>query len=329
MNRTIDRDRGQTQRPPEPNFWGKIDILLKPIGSIVTALIVGFISYLGSNLLQERQQIDAKVRLYAQIMSSREASETGLRREMFNSIIRTFLQSGVRKAGSDDDPRKQLEQRILAVQLLTYNFHDALDLGPLFKYLEREIGRLDASEDRKTILSRLKRTAKDVVNKQLALLETDGESKVGLFELSLGSKGEPHIDEVLANSVSTDSAVKQESSIYLEPKHFYVEMIKWNLELEEVKVRLKVTDPKTGNVEIDEVFWVGAFDFPLIDNARLRGGGRCAVVLQKFTNDEVQDENTIYGMAKLKLVYFHGSRASLRSRPYYDEVIREAVGNEL
>jgi hypothetical protein len=323
----------QRPQPKEPHFWDKVDILLRPIGGLATAAVVAYIGYTGSDVLQARQETNAKVQLYAQIMSSREAAETGLRREMFNSIIQTFLKPN---DGDRNMPRsRELQQRILAVQLLTYNFHDALDLGPLFKYLEHEVNEIyvDDEEAKKVSRKRLKRTARDVISKQLAALESDGALKAKTYFLRKKDRGIAHINDTLPESpVYKDDTVSDmrkspddsmEQYTHLPPKRFRVEVLDWDLASEEVKVRLKVLDPQSADVEFDEVFSVGWFDFPLIDNTRLTGGGRCAVVLLKFTSLKEDDSD---GHVKLSLVYFHGSRASLKTKPYYDDIIRDAIG---
>jgi hypothetical protein len=69
--------------------------------------------------------------------------------------------------------------------------------------------------------------------------------------------------------------------------------------------------------EIDTNFWVGLFDFPMIDNTRLTDDERCAVSLAALTPDIIT----------MALAYFPGSRASLKDKPYYDEVIRKLVGD--
>ena len=68
-------------------------------------------------------------------------------------------------------------------------------------------------------------------------------------------------------------------------------------------------------VEADFTFRVGFFDFPIIDNTRLSKGQRVAIVLRRWES----------GSAELALVYFPGSRASLKEKPYYDEVVHELV----
>ena len=345
MNEVNKEEKPQPATQPEPSFWGKIDILMKPIGGLTTAAVVAYMGYLGSDILQQRQQTNARVQLYAQIMSSREQAETGLRREMFNSIIQTFLRA---QSGEPPLPREQvLKQRMLALELLTYNFHDALDLGPLFKYLEGEtievLGRAGSKGER--TLNQLKRTARDIIVKQIAALEIDGATTSETFFLRDTERGVPTINQDMPHAdLSQEEGVSASSGLNagigagidagvfteLPKRNFRVEMIDWNLQTQELRVRLIVRDPRTAEIEFDELFWVGSFDFPLIDNTRLSGGGRCAVVLEEFTiyEEPEKDENgqDTYGDVKLNLVYFPGSRASLKSRPYYDEVIRQAIG---
>lgn len=347
MNDSQEQQESQKPAKPEPGFWTRLDILLKPIGGLATACVVAYIGYLGSNALQKNQQSEAKVQLYAQIMSSREQAETGLRREMFNSIIQTFLGSGKDKL----DPQTELERQILAVELLTYNFHDALDLGPLFKYLEQKSSVILAGSPDKleSTLNALKRTARDVTSKQMASLESDGEIKDSQFYFSNALRGEPYINTILPARPKPPPEIlrvkdgdadngKIEKS-WLPQKLFRVEVLDWDPVSEEIRVRLKVSNAETLDVEVDEVFWVGSFDFPQIDNTRLNGGGRCALVLQNFTyypepemselysaNGALLGTDEVFGDVRLNLIYFHGSRASLKSKPYYDEVISEAIG---
>jgi hypothetical protein len=62
---------------------------------------------------------------------------------------------------------------------------------------------------------------------------------------------------------------------------------------------------------------VSYFDFPMIDNTRLTGGDRCAIVLNGFSGYS----------ADITVVLFPGAYASLKEKPYYSEVI-ESVRQE-
>jgi hypothetical protein len=59
------------------------------------------------------------------------------------------------------------------------------------------------------------------------------------------------------------------------------------------------------------------FDFPMIDNTRLSGGERTAVSLTALNPS----------VLSVSMTYFPASRASLKDKPYYDEVIRDLVRN--
>jgi hypothetical protein len=110
-------------------------------------------------------------------------------------------------------------------------------------------------------------------------------------------------------------------------RQFTLELFSHDKASQEVLVRLfvsKVLSPEEcqrpdldllARKEVDTNFRVGLFDFPMIDNTRLSGGERSAVSLTALTPDVVS----------VALAYFPASRASLKDKPYYDEVIRQLV----
>ena len=62
--------------------------LLKVLALPLVTLVLG---YWFNSSLNERQQIDNNVRLYAEMMGRREESDSNLRKDMFNSILNTFM----------------------------------------------------------------------------------------------------------------------------------------------------------------------------------------------------------------------------------------------
>jgi len=64
---------------------------------------------------------------------------------------------------------------------------------------------------------------------------------------------------------------------------------------------------------------VSFYDFPMIDNTHLANGRRIAVVLRSWEP----------GRADIALVYFPGSRASLKEKPYYEELIEQLHPNQM
>jgi len=74
-------------------------------------------------------------------------------------------------------------------------------------------------------------------------------------------------------------------------------------------------EPPAG-VETNVVeFGVGFFDFPIIDNTRLSNDQRCAIVLTAFGESS----------ADITAIYFPGSYASLKEKPYYQEVVQNLL----
>jgi len=291
--------------------WDKWDIVLKPVGGLLTALSVAIVGYLGSQYLNRLQARDTNARLYAQLMSSRESSDSALRQQMFNQIISTFLS---KKDGSSASP----EDQVLALELLTYNFHETLDLSPLFKQVRSKVAPDDAEAPpgnptgaaENDLYERLKRVAIEVTGKQIAMLEDSGVVRRNLFVLFEEFEQHPEGIQLLQETLSFAAADKPRT------RRFTLWALGVTPDRREMKVRLEVWPTDAERAEADVAFTVGFFDFPMINNTRLPHGDRVAVVLENLAVDS----------AKLAVVYFPGSRASLKDKPFYDEVLDDLVG---
>ncbi|MGI8917354.1 MAG: hypothetical protein ACR2H6_02045 [Pyrinomonadaceae bacterium] len=289
-------NKGSQPAPAKPgrDSWDKIDIIFKFVGALGTAVVVGLVGIFGSSFLARQQEAETNLRLYTELMSKREEADTSLRKEMFNSIITNFL-----KPSANQPP----EKRVLNIEMLAYNFHDSLDLGPLFKDVYNE---LEANRARnQPYIDRLTRVTRDVVDKQVAMLAEAGGKRDGniIFEKL---KDQPGGVTVMDNYIT----VKSDQDQSLVQKQVRIEVLQVNPEKQELSVRLIVrSSPDT--YEADAVFTVGFFDFPMLDNIRLPGGSRCAVVLNTFDPE----------FADFTFVYFPGTRASLKEKPYYDEIL--------
>ena len=71
--------------------WDEADVLLKPLGGLLAALAVAVLGFRLNSTLQERQTTESNFRLYSELMSQREQAESALRKDMFKSIIDSFL----------------------------------------------------------------------------------------------------------------------------------------------------------------------------------------------------------------------------------------------
>lgn len=279
----------------EKDFWDKIDIILKPVGGLFTALAVAALGYYGSALVERQQSMDARVRLYSELMSKREEAESALRKDMFVSIIQSFL----------SPEGASLDTKVLNLELLAYNFHDALNLKPLFMHINKKVQAAQGDPARNEYKQRLIRVAREVTRKQLMVLEGVGQTfnRTVDFEEFRATPGGIVLDpaELIVGGIK---------------REFKVIVLKEDPELGEIRVRLEI---RTLGGQQDEVssteFWVGPFDFPMIDNVRLAGDQRCAVVLNNYNN---------FG-AELTVVYFPGSYASLKEKPYFQEVVNQLL----
>jgi hypothetical protein len=209
-------------------------------------------------------------------------------------------------------------------------------VGPLFKDVRRTIitNRPNGLDE---MMGRLEKVAVEVNSRQLAALSDNGTVEQGDVLLAKVREAGAYIafgPHVVADSsfrpgegvsrlcVSLDSA--QGERHY---RQFRLEVLDFDAGAREVQFRLYASKPLSAadcgrfdlpmvpNREIDTRFWVGLFDFPMIDNTRLTHGERCAIAITSLTPDEMQ----------LSLAYFPGSRASLKDKPYYDELIHDLL----
>ena len=292
-------------RPPR-DWWDKADIVLKPVGGLLTALAVAIVGFWTSNYLRDREAKenalrermetrDTNARLYSELISKREESESALRKDMFRSIIDSFLKSGP----------TTVEEQVLNLELLVYNFHESLNLKPLFEHVERQLaGRADAAGYR----ARLNRVAEEISKKQMLVLEEGGQR----FDTTLDTR------KLLFSGTEGDASAgyaARDLTVEGIRRNFRLEALQADPKSQMVDLRLTIRTPGAGgDLETTSTeFWVGYFDFPMIDNTRLSRDQRCGVVLNNF---DVAD-----GTADLTLVYFPGKYAGLREKPYYDEVV--------
>jgi len=276
--------------------WDKLDIIFKFVGALGTAVVVALVGIFGSSFLAQRQEAETNLRLYTELMSRREEADTSLRKEMFNSVITNFL-----TPASDERPDK----RVLNLELLAYNFHDSLDLGPLFKDVYKKL--YEKPQENKQYIERLVKVTREVIGKQIAMLAEAGGKRDGMIifnDLKENKQGVTAMDDVISVK-----SYDQSGHAITEKKQVRIEVLGVNPEKQELRVRLIVKTPPDTD-EADTVFSVGFFDFPMLDNVRLPEGHRCAIVLNDFEEDS----------ADFTFVYFPGSRASLKEKPYYDEI---------
>jgi hypothetical protein len=275
----------------QKDFWDKVDIVLRPINGLLTALAVALLGYYTTSILRQSEVRETNQRVYTEVMSSREQAESGLRKDMFLSIMQIFL----RPEGAG------VESKMLNLEMLAYNFSESLNLKPLFAHMDRRINTAAGSE-KKDYKERLDQVAREVKNRQMVLLEQVGRkfSRTIDFEKFRASPGgmELEPEKLVLNNTE---------------REFMLSVLGYDPERQELTMELGVRTPRESSNVQRRIFNVGFYDFPMIDNTRLSSDQRAAVVLNQ-TNE---------GGADLTLVYFPGSYASLKEKVSYDEVVEK------
>ena len=287
--------------------WERLGAILQSGGGLITAVTVAILGFIGSNYLKDRESADtasrermqaseANVRIYTELMSKREESESVLRKGMFDSMIQSFMKSG---SGS-------MDERVLNLELLSYNFNESINLKPLFVFIDKQI-RVSKEKGRGGYLDRVHKVATEITRKQMIVLEGAGrkfDRHIDLDSLAANPGGIPLDEDTLTVEGIT--------------RHFSIIVQKADKRTQELKLQLEIRTPidTLGNFEINTAeFWTGFFDFPMIDNTRLANDQRCSVVVNSFEDNS----------ADITLVYFPGSYASLKEKPYYKEEVQKLM----
>jgi len=306
--------------------------LIKALALPLVTLVLG---YWFNVSLKLRQQVESNIRLYAEMMGRREEADSNLRKDMFNSILTTFMS---RDPSLKLTSEELIRQQILSLELLAYNFHESLDIGPLFKDVQRRI----TVEERATnaeLRGRLESVATQVIEHQLTALADAGMIERGdalpdkikdlQAYIMFGPRAIPDPDMKPGESAARVCLSMPATDGSMHARQFRLELLSYDEAAREVQVHLYVSkllteeecrQPKLdleAKREVDTNFIVGLFDFPMIDNTRLSGGERTSVSLTALNPS----------VLSVALTYFPASRASLKDKPYYDEVIRDLVRN--
>lgn len=289
-----------SEEPKPKDSWDKVQIVLQPMGGLLTALAIAMFGFITSSKLDQRQALETNTRLYSELMSRREDSESALRKDMLVSIISSFL----------NPDRTDLNNDVLSLELLSHNFHESLNLKPLFLDLMRRIKRAGAAAPSDAqqaeyagYTERLESVGREIARKQMIVLESVGRR----FDRTIDLSGDP-------------------DGISLEPEVMTLDSVQTNIAIDVIQVdradrevlvsvSIETPDPAQGRQTKVATFTVSFFDFPMIDNLRIAHGQRCALVLTNFSDQS----------AELTAVLFPGAYASLKEKPYYNEVIQSVL----
>ena len=292
---------------------------VKAVGMPLTTVLVTLIggAYF-TDLAKSRESRESNDRLYAQLLTQREQSDALIRKDMFGVVISRFLA---------DPKTEDWSSRVLQLELLANNFHQSLDLAPLFKDLARRLpeGNVSTQAQHAELKKRLDVTAGNLILKQVNSLARRGyvrEQTVPLADWK-ASVGTPFIDVSIPRTRLAPSMVYAPAGDK-EQINFAVEVVGVDVAQRELEVRLRVDFPGD-EWDVDRHFWVGQYDFPMLDNTQLPYGLRTSVVITEFFVPETHVDREANSFVKFHLVVFPAAAASFKERQDYDDILLDML----
>ncbi|SHJ04833.1 hypothetical protein SAMN02745165_01405 [Malonomonas rubra DSM 5091] len=331
-------EKALPERRQKKSGWEIFDIVAKPTASLLTALAIALLGYWGQRTISSIAAMDQNARLYTELLSKREQSESSLRKDMFTLILKDFF--GADNGGSPSAPASSAEisQKLLKLEMLALNFGDSLSLAPLFLEVSRDIDKAKPAPDERMgwkvkkgeLTGRLHRLAKRVAGSQLAALKPRGKplhieipletvkktetAQQGFYtwpedEVAQIAVGDAELAEDLKMELAqlTQGGITRILTFQFSTADYKQKTIEVALTVETINA-----DGSLDNQPTEMSFNLDYYNFPLIDNTRLSDNQRFALVLSGF------DENTV----KVEGVLFPGEFSSQRDKPYLMDAIK-------
>jgi hypothetical protein len=321
--------------PPAPrkeSRWrGNFRFAADVVNTLAVPLVTVAATILGiyaTNSLREREIEIARQNNLQSLRNQREQSETALRSAMFKELVGPLLQTGSDSPLSGPPADLPRVQRLaLLAELLTLNFHEHFELGPLLRYVDTLPGQ---TEDAR---ARLRGTARRVISRQLAplLAAADGPagSSPGFLEISLNSDVSAPADALLSCAVPDASSPPVDRAISLDcsasargaPLHvtspdgrdtlqISFRAVNWADQTVGIYARqLDRSNAQQSNTPPIE-FTLSPYSLPFSDNTLLSTGNRFGIYLTRI--DSVPD---VARVMRLSFVWFPRDFVPPRERP--------------
>ncbi|MDY6953309.1 MAG: hypothetical protein SWE60_17505, partial [Thermodesulfobacteriota bacterium] len=233
-----------------------------------------------------------------------------------------------------EGPVEKLDEKLLRLELITRNFHDFVDMKPLFVHVVKSISQgiqtcqkqhVD-DEPYKKQLRRLLRAAARIKTKQAAVLQDVGQTKH--FEICIDKNMciDKNVDTLRSCDVRNstyeghqfgpfplwlDEKEKIGRKFTISTRHAFPY---WQMVHLQVIAEPMAEESKRGGFQRDDKqYWVGCFDFPVVDNTILSPEERYAIVLDEYDPEEKK--------FKLKLLYFPATYAGMKEKSFYHQKV--------
>lgn len=266
----------------------------------------------------KRAKADRNLQLYTELLQRRESADTEARRDVFNKLMDKYLNP------SDPD----LDGKVVLLEVLALNFHESLNLSPLFWQLDRKIERAKLPvAARGELQNSLERVALDVKYRQIAFLAPNEMPDPHAVELAkvpvLGTDGNCSAPSLQGNDVAQEPVVIDLEARYQDAQDpaishkrgFSIEVICHD----PLEKRLRVMVNDAQSQRRSDPFWLDLYDFPLVNFTRLSSAERFAIVLDEYAN----------GYARLRLVYFPNMRGGAKDKAYITDLMSRLLPDDL
>lgn len=140
--------------------------------ALVVTIVPIVVTTITTVYLKQKSDAQLRAQLYSQLISHREEAEGTLRKDMLRSLIPDLIAPS--KLSADSVSMNELDAMILPLELITYNFHESLQLGPLFLAVKRRVARVPDDSVRRTLDGRLEMLSQNVIRKQVETLARYG-----------------------------------------------------------------------------------------------------------------------------------------------------------
>jgi len=259
----------------------------------------------------QRAQDESRIRLYTELLHKREDADTAVRRAVFDKLMDRYL---------SPDP-KDLDDKLVALELLAVNFHDSLNLSPLFWQIDRQITSLGSRAD-PLLREHLMRVSQGVKDRQMAFLAPEDFAKplpvdlAAVPSIALPNEGCVAIEALTQGGQAASTLELNANYSDSDPQGLPVRhQRRFSVAVDckdplQQRLRLIVSDVATARRWI---FWVDLYDFPLVTFTPMSRDERFALVLDRYDDG--------YGMAWLRLAYFPASRSGAKDKPHVADVM--------
>ena len=290
----------------------------------IAATVVGLYA---TNSLKQREIAIATESNRQALRNQREESETNLRSAMFRELVGPLLQGQGDPAGNQGDLSRDQRLALLA-ELLTLNFHEHFELGPLLQYVDGLPGQTDEAR------ARLRSTARRVISRQLApmlsVTAAGPESHPDFLEISLSSDMQQPAEALQSCAIPQKEATAASGAITMECStsaqglpwrvtspdgrdSLQVNIRAVNWPVQTVGIYALVLDasgaPQANTPPIE--FTLSPYSFPFSDNTLLPSGNRFGIYLTRL--DMVPD---VLRVMRLSFVWFPRNFVPPRERPF-------------